>query len=89
MTDRELWARTWKTVGAMVGGTVVFLGSMSLVVLLALGHPARTQEAQATQATPPSTALPPGAKPPEPTLPTGPKFPRRSLVSSARSGESI
>jgi hypothetical protein len=87
MTDRELWVRTWKTVGAMVGGTVVFLGSMSLVVLLAAGRPPTTTASEA-QATPASTALPPGAKGTEPTLPASPKAPRH-IAGSARPGESI
>jgi hypothetical protein len=86
MTDRELWVRTWKTVGAMVGATVVFLGSVSLVVLLAAGRPA--SPASEAQAAPATTAPSPGAKGSEPALPTSPKSPRRSIVS-ARTGESI
>jgi hypothetical protein len=39
MTDRELWVKTYKTVGAMTGGTLVLLGSMSLLLILVVGRP--------------------------------------------------
>ncbi len=40
MTDRELWLKTCKTVGAMTGGTLVLLGSMTLFLMLVVGRPA-------------------------------------------------
>jgi hypothetical protein len=42
MTDRELWVKTCKTVGAMTGGTLLLLGSMSLLLMLVVGRPATT-----------------------------------------------
>jgi uncharacterized iron-regulated membrane protein len=85
MTDRELWVKTCKTVGAMVGGTVVFLGSMSLVLVLMVGRQASaTANVEATPAAAPSPAVVKA-----PTLPTGPKIPRRGIAASARAGESI
>jgi hypothetical protein len=42
MTDRELWVKTCKMVGAMTGGTLVLLGSMSLLLVLIVGRPATT-----------------------------------------------
>jgi hypothetical protein len=88
MTDRELWVKTCKTVGAMVGATVVFLGSTSVVLLLAVGRPAApTTEAEASPSTP---TLPGGAKGgSDPALPSGPKGIRRGNLTSTRPGESI
>jgi hypothetical protein len=40
MTDRELWVKTCKTVGAMIGGTVLLLGSTSLLLMVFAGRPA-------------------------------------------------
>jgi hypothetical protein len=42
MTDRELWVKTCKTVGAMTGGTLLLLGSMSVLLMLVVGRPATT-----------------------------------------------
>jgi hypothetical protein len=89
MTDRELWVKTCKTVGAMVGATVVFLGSMSLVLLVGVGRPAApTTEAEVSPSIP---ASPGGAKGGDPALPSSPKGVRRAngSITSARSGESI
>jgi hypothetical protein len=88
MTDRELWVKTCKTVGAMVGATVVFLGSMSLVLLVGVSRPAApTTEAEVSPSSPTS---PGGAKGGDPALPNSPKGARRGNgITSARSGESI
>jgi hypothetical protein len=88
MTDRELWVKTWKTVGAMVGATVVFLGSMSLVLLLAVGRPAApASEAKASPSAPLLPAAVQGGG--DPALPSGPKGGRHGNATSARLGESI
>jgi hypothetical protein len=89
MTDRELWVKTWKTVGAMVGATVVFLGATSLVLLLGAGRPAApTSEAEATPSIP---VLPAAAKGggDSAVSPNGPKAARRGNLTAVRSGESI
>jgi|HubBroStandDraft_2_1064218.scaffolds.fasta_scaffold98040_2 hypothetical protein len=83
MTDRELWVKTMKTVGAMVGGTVVFLGSMSLVLMLVVGgRAATTSEAQHGSAGP---ALSSESKGPEATPPA--RGPRRGMKGEARPTE--
>jgi hypothetical protein len=90
MTDRELWVKTWKTVGAMVGGTVVFLGSVSLVLLLGWGR--RGPPAAPAETTPTPGQATPGAKettPPLPNVPPTLKGPRHSIAASTRPGESI
>ncbi len=90
MTDRELWTKTMKTVGAMVGGSVVFLGSMSLL-LLALGgsgHATPTSEARAGSTLPAMSGEGKGSE----AVPT-PKSPRHGpkgeLRPESRPGESI
>jgi hypothetical protein len=88
MTDRELWVKTWKTVGAMVGGTVVFLGSVTLFLLLAVGR-SSAAPATETQASPTAPALPNGAKAVEGNTPPVAKPGRHGNMTSARPGESI
>jgi hypothetical protein len=70
MTDRELWVKTMKMVSAMVGGTVVFLGSISLVLIVAGGGhatpssearsgpngPTMSNETRGSESTPPARA---------------------------------
>jgi hypothetical protein len=90
MTDRELWVKTGKTVGAMVGATVVFLGSVSLILCFAGGRPASaSSEAASNSATPAATTLPAGAKTPDPSLPVSPRIQKHGISASARPGESI
>jgi hypothetical protein len=90
MTDRELWVRTCKTAGAMVGATVVFLGSVSLVLLLAMGRSATpASEAQVTREATPGAAGAPAAVKADPALPTNTKAARHGVSASARPGESI
>jgi hypothetical protein len=89
MTDRELWVKTMKTVGAMVGGTVVFLGSMSLVLLLiGGGHAAPTSEAR-TGSGPAMSSEGKGseAMPPARAQRHGPKS--ESRATESRPGDSI
>jgi hypothetical protein len=90
MTDRELWVKTMKTVGAMVGGTVVFLGSMSLVLLLiGGGHAAPTSEARtgSTGTAMSSEAKGSEALPPPRAQRHGPKS--ESRATESRPGDSI
>jgi hypothetical protein len=89
MTDRELWVKTWKTVGAMVGATVVFLGSTSLVLLLGASRPvAPTSETEVSPSVPVLPAATKGGGDPA-ASPNGSKGAKRGNVTGARSGESI
>ncbi len=83
MTDRELWVKTCKTVGAMTGGTVLLLGSMSLLVMLIAGHPTPAS----SDAPGASTAADTGKT--EAVPPPGARTPRRGVVANGRPGESI
>jgi hypothetical protein len=90
MTDRELWVKTCKTVGAMTGGTVLLLGSMSLLLMLVVGR----STASASEAPGAATASDLGksdlgksdtaAVPPSPAR----SF-KHGAATNGRSGESI
>ena len=82
MTDRELWMKTMKVMGAMVGGTVVFLGSISLVlVLLAGGRTTPASEERTGGPTTTTESRGPGIPPAT--------LPRHGLKTESRPGESI
>jgi hypothetical protein len=93
MTDRELWVKSMKTVGAMVGGSMVFLGSVSLILLLGGGGHAAASASE-TQSGPGgpvmsrevrgSDAIPPAKTPRHGGMKGGEPHP-----SESRSGESI
>ena len=84
MTDRELWLKTLKTVGAMVGATVVFLGSVSLILLLgAGGHAPSTSETQRGSAAPSTPIEGKGSE----VVPPG-RIPRRGIHGEPRPAES-
>jgi hypothetical protein len=94
MTDRELWVKSCKTVGAMVGGTVLFLGASSLILLAgAGGHATSASESRAGTGAPPMTNITEG-KGPE-GMPGQPRNPRRVGIkgeqrpAEAHPGESI
>jgi hypothetical protein len=82
MTDRELWMKTMKVMGAMVGGTVVFLGSISLIlVLLAGGRTTPASEERTGGPTTTTESRGPGIPPAT--------LPRHGLKGESRPGESI
>jgi hypothetical protein len=84
MTDRELWMKTMKVMGAMVGGTVVFLGSISLIlVLLAGGRTTPASEERTGITGPTMTSESRGSAVPPATVP------RHGLKTESRPGESI
>jgi hypothetical protein len=91
MTDRELWVKTMKTVGAMVGGTVMFLGTVSLA-LLVLGGDRAASSSGATTTGSGGASMSTPSKGPEGTPAAraarpGPKGESRPV--EARPGESI
>jgi hypothetical protein len=84
MTDRELWMKTMKMMGAMVGGTVVFLGGVSLILVLLAGGPTTPTSEERTGVTGPTTTTEsrgPGIPPAT--------LPRHGLKTESRPGESI
>jgi len=93
MNDRELWTKTLKTVGAMVGATVVFLGSISLVLLFVGTSPAAVSDAHAGGAAVPATTsdVHPGEATPPRAARRGGRGDARPTEHAAepRSGESI
>jgi hypothetical protein len=90
MDDRELLKKTLKTVGAMVLGTVLLLGTLGVFVSFVVGHAVgapTTMEAPSTAGA--KNELVPGLNSPQQTtVPPAPKTQRRA-TASVRTGESI
>jgi hypothetical protein len=68
LSDRELIKKTLKTVGVMVGSTAIWLGGMTLVVVLATGSSASATSAGTSAKADKAAAVPaapgaPGASP--------------------------